>query len=120
MRIIFSFCAQSGPPPTWIAATGVCHYWRTVAVEYPHMWSEISPRLSLHWVRIFMARSAPLPLRVDLVGIRDPDTRSALAAELLAVFPRVKTLGFTGSPGEMNFLIPTSDSAESFFFFFFF
>ncbi|TFY66899.1 hypothetical protein EVG20_g4186 [Dentipellis fragilis] len=52
--------------PPWIAITYVCRRWRQISIGYKFLWTHIAGSFSAEWITIFLQRSAPVPLDVDL------------------------------------------------------
>lgn len=57
----------------WITVCQVCSHWRTVALNTPRLWSDITVTRSLNWMREMLARShkAPLRVRIALTSLVD-------------------------------------------------
>ncbi|KAI0301533.1 hypothetical protein B0F90DRAFT_1817001 [Multifurca ochricompacta] len=75
LQRIFIYCAQprsrDQPPflqvyPEWIPITYVCRYWRAVSLNHHSLWGSITPNLSPAWIKIFMERSSPALVDVEL------------------------------------------------------
>lgn len=97
LQQIFLYCSEpsnEGSPPSrhhkvtpeWLPITQVCRAWRSVAHDYPLLWSLITPNLNNFWVDVLQQRSKPLFLDVHLrVGRRDIDDRQVTMTAYAAV-----------------------------------
>ena len=82
------------PHSTTLASTQVCRRWRTVALDYPVIWSRIIDyeRHPLEWIETLLARSGSS--LIDVGGVLEPvklqDTRGKLV--LQSIFQRITAL----------------------------
>ncbi|KAI0317416.1 hypothetical protein OF83DRAFT_144751 [Amylostereum chailletii] len=85
--------------PPWMTITHVCRRWRSVAVNDPLLWGQISMELHPQWFILCLERSDPAP--VDVVF----DMTKRGADELKAVvfnLHRIQHMHFVGSPSSVR------------------
>ena len=60
----------------WITVCQVCSHWRSVAMNTPRLWRDITVTRSVEWMRELLTRSRQAPLRVR-VAVADTTVESA-------------------------------------------
>jgi len=66
---IFTLCTtwpHGDAYPALLPVTHVCHHWRTIALSDGQLWTSVTPKMSLRWIRAFMERSGVLLMDFDL------------------------------------------------------
>jgi len=66
---IFSVYASLSPDYVHLALltiTHVCHHWRTIALSHGQLWTSVTTKMSLRWIKAFMERSKTTLMDFDL------------------------------------------------------
>ncbi|KAF8637825.1 hypothetical protein AX16_010742 [Volvariella volvacea WC 439] len=72
---------QPCPPASWIQFTQVCHYWRTLSLGDPLLWTELYiPSMSAPWVCEFILRSRKAPLLLYISSHYVPGSKDSARA----------------------------------------
>ncbi|TFY70338.1 hypothetical protein EVG20_g2651 [Dentipellis fragilis] len=114
---VFHFCVLNESPYTlpettrlrtapyslgWIKLTHVCHRWRTVALENPGFWANLSFGIGPRWFEEMLARAKTRPL----VFTRDKRFDSHYPASLLRpCLPRVQHFALSVHPDDLEALM---------------
>ena len=69
--MLVAAASHLGDDASLIAATHVCHLWRTTLLSSPRLWSHLDFANEKRALA-FLERSKSVPLRVDLMGVEDP------------------------------------------------
>jgi len=78
-KILATVTSHLGDDAALVAATHVCHFWRTVLLSSPHLWSFLH-LTNEERALVYLERSKSVPLCVSLMGLGDP---SEIVRELL-------------------------------------
>ena len=62
---IFHFCSLSHPQDL-SAVTGVCQFWRAIAISNPKLWTTISIQIKPKNICLYLSRSKDLPLHIQI------------------------------------------------------
>ena len=64
---IFTFCTSHDDAYLALSnITHVCHHWRTIALNLSQLWTSVTPKMSLRWIKAFMERSRTLLMDFDI------------------------------------------------------
>ncbi|KAA1475012.1 hypothetical protein DENSPDRAFT_883238 [Dentipellis sp. KUC8613] len=86
----------------WIRLTHVCHRWRTVALDNPGLWANLSFGIGPRWFEEMLARAKTRPL----VFTRDKRFNSRYPALILrACLPRVQHFALSVHPDDLKTLM---------------
>lgn len=77
----------------WIKITHVCHYWRSIALSSPRLWTTIKPHKNIEVIKevLIRAKKAPLSVLLDYNGSAPPLDVFEL---VLAEFSHIEHLNF--------------------------
>lgn len=99
-EILTTAASYLGDDASLIAATQVCHFWRSTLISSPYLWSHLTSDWNMQRTLMFLERSKSAPISVHLTG-----SVGSWGVSLMGLRDRLTSLRATDTPSLDQLLI---------------